>query len=111
MKQVAAITIDSYPVGLDISADGKFVVLTSQGRKGFGGNAVNLVEVSYKTPEPTNALVDEQKEEAAAKLAEQQQQQAQEDTKPNWWIIGFVAGFVVATVVLYLIRRGSSKQK
>lgn len=56
MKQVASLHLDSYPVGLDISADGRHVVVTSQGRKGHGGNAVNLVTVDYATPEPNLLL-------------------------------------------------------
>ena len=52
MKMVASLGIDSYPVGLDISSDGRHLVVTSQGRKGHGGNAVNLIDVDYKTPEP-----------------------------------------------------------
>lgn len=105
MKQVAAITIDSYPVGLDISADGKYVVLTSQGRKGFGGNAVNLVEVTYKDPEPTNALIDEQKEEQAAIKAKAQERAAQSEAKPNWQIIGIVIGFGVIFAIFVTFRK------
>ena len=52
MKPVANITVDSFPVGLHISTDGKFVVVTSQGRSGAGGgNAVNLFKVEYAEPE------------------------------------------------------------
>ena len=52
MKLVASIAIDSYPVGLDVSSDGKCLILTSQGRRNMGGNAVNLVKVDYAEPEP-----------------------------------------------------------
>lgn len=52
MKMIASIDIDSYPVGLDISRDGSKVIVTSQGRQGCGGNAVNIVEVTYAEPEP-----------------------------------------------------------
>lgn len=45
MKQIAAIDVDSYPVGLDISKSGDLVFVTSQGRKGFGGNAVDIFRV------------------------------------------------------------------
>lgn len=51
MKSIAQITVDSYPVGLHISSDGGFVVVTSQGRSGGGGNAVNLYKVEYAQPE------------------------------------------------------------
>lgn len=55
MQAVASLPIDSYPVGLDLSSDGTRAVVTSQGRKGYGGNAVNLVTISYAQPEPTVA--------------------------------------------------------
>lgn len=51
MKSIASITVDSYPVGLDVSKDGKYVIVTSQGKKNGGGNAVNIYEVTYKEPE------------------------------------------------------------
>ena len=52
MKVVTNIDVDSYPVGLDISNDGRFVIVTSQGRGNSGGNAVNIYEVEYTEPEP-----------------------------------------------------------
>lgn len=45
MNVVDRIRVDSYPVGLAISPDGTRMIVTSQGRKGFGGNAVNIFEV------------------------------------------------------------------
>lgn len=45
MTMVATIAADSYPVGLDISADGKTVITTSQGRGNGGGNAVDIFKV------------------------------------------------------------------
>ena len=47
MKVVGSIEVDSYPVGLDVSADGRQVIVTSQGRRNQGGNAVNIYEVTY----------------------------------------------------------------
>ncbi len=52
MRTVDTISVDSYPVGLDISNDGRFVIVTSQGRGHQGGNAVNIYEVKYAEPEP-----------------------------------------------------------
>lgn len=52
MKVLGHIAADSFPVGLDISPDGKTIVTTSQGRKGKGGgNAVNFFNVDYKVEE------------------------------------------------------------
>lgn len=55
MKVIASIAVDSYPVGLDVSADGRMVAVTSQGREGSGGNAVNFFEIEYRDPEPVTA--------------------------------------------------------
>ena len=47
MSVATQITVDSYPVGLDISRDGHLLVVTSQARNYHGGNAVNLFSVEY----------------------------------------------------------------
>ncbi len=47
MTQILSIPVDSYPVGLDVSKDGKYVFVTSQGKRGCGGNAVNIYKVEY----------------------------------------------------------------
>jgi DNA-binding beta-propeller fold protein YncE len=52
MRTIDTISVDSYPVGLDISNDGRFIIVTSQGRGSQGGNAVNIYEVEYNEPEP-----------------------------------------------------------
>ena len=46
MKLLGTIPADSYPVGLDVSKDGRYVLTTSQAR-GQGGNAVDIFEVTY----------------------------------------------------------------
>ena len=45
MKLLGTIAADSYPVGLDISADGQYLFLTSQGRNDRGGNSVDIFRV------------------------------------------------------------------
>lgn len=50
MKVMMHIAVDSYPVGLDISKDGRYIFTTSQGRSGGGGNAVNIFRVDYANP-------------------------------------------------------------
>lgn len=45
LKKIAEIKVDPYPVGLDVSFDGKEVWVTSQGWKGKGGHSVNIIEV------------------------------------------------------------------
>ena len=48
MKCVCNIAADSYPVGLDISADGHTAIVTSQGRTNGGGNAVDVYHIDYR---------------------------------------------------------------
>lgn len=53
MTMMGSVDVDSYPVGLDISRDGRLVIVTSQGRgENQGGNAVNIFRVDYRTAEP-----------------------------------------------------------
>lgn len=47
MKTIATIPADSFPVGLDISKDGKYVYTTSQGHSGNGGNCVDIYQMDY----------------------------------------------------------------
>ncbi len=56
MKLIASAEVDSYPVGLDISADGTTVITTSQGRNHAGGNAVDVFQVEYLYPEKADTL-------------------------------------------------------
>ena len=46
MTLLGTVPADSYPVGLDVSKDGRYVFTTSQAR-GQGGNAVDIFEVTY----------------------------------------------------------------
>ena len=50
-EAVVYIKADSFPVGLDISKDGKFVYTTSQGREGSGGNCVDIFTITRKPVE------------------------------------------------------------
>ncbi|MBP6260379.1 MAG: beta-propeller fold lactonase family protein [Paludibacter sp.] len=47
MKVVAQCPADSYPVGMDISSDGKTLIVTSQGKSGGGGNSVMVYKIEY----------------------------------------------------------------
>lgn len=48
MKVVTSIRCDSYPVGLALSRRGGTLAVTSQGRRGQGGNALNLFNIHRK---------------------------------------------------------------
>jgi DNA-binding beta-propeller fold protein YncE len=47
MKVLASCNADSYPVGMDISEDGKTLIVTAQGKTGGGGNSVMIIKVKY----------------------------------------------------------------
>lgn len=77
MKRVAEIPVDSFPVGLALSPDGKQAWVTSQGRDHRGGNSVGVYEIRYplqdtisvsKDPRvvnPTTESVDKQQGQSA----------------------------------------------
>ena len=47
MKVLASCNADSYPVGMDMSEDGKTLIVTAQGKTGGGGNSVMVFKVTY----------------------------------------------------------------
>jgi len=48
MKVIAQCPVDSYPVGMDISEDGRYLIVTSQGKEGGGGNSVMVFKINGK---------------------------------------------------------------
>ncbi|MBI4801728.1 MAG: hypothetical protein HY796_04300 [Elusimicrobia bacterium] len=52
MTVAARVTVDSFPVGLDLSPDGGFLWVTSQGIDGAGGNSVEIFAVMTSTAPP-----------------------------------------------------------
>ena len=103
MKMIASIDIDSYPVGLDISRDGSKVIVTSQGRKGFGGNAVNIVEVTYATPEPDITEKPAADDDTEATAQEGDKAKTTETSSVDMRTVGYIAIGVFALIALGLI--------
>lgn len=66
------IDADSYPVGMDISDDGKYLYTTSQGRGHSGGNCVDTYEITYAKPEPKGLSNTPEAYEDKARKAEQE---------------------------------------
>ena len=95
MKSICNIPVDSYPVGLDLSVDGKLAFVTSQGRSNTGGNAVDIFEIEYKNP-PVIEEVEEPVEEKAAENVEDETNV--EHTSSNNYLYG--GGAVAAIAVL-----------
>jgi DNA-binding beta-propeller fold protein YncE len=48
MKVIAECPADSYPVGMDVSEDGNWLIVTAQGKKSGGGNSVMVYEIKHK---------------------------------------------------------------
>lgn len=108
MQMIASIPCDSYPVGLDISRDGQWVIVTSQGRKNGGGNAVNIYKVEYATPEPNmNDSIPSQlsASDALDSLLVAEYPPTSTDSVPLWknpWVIA--AAFFILILLFLLIR-------
>lgn len=51
MKIEARVPVDSYPVGLGLSPNGKEIWITSQGKSGLGGNSVGVFTVRHRNEE------------------------------------------------------------
>ncbi|MES2964041.1 MAG: YncE family protein, partial [Bdellovibrionota bacterium] len=64
MKRVAQIPVDSYPVGLALSPDGKQAWVTSQGNGLKGGNSVGVYEIRYRLEENISVSKDPRKKES-----------------------------------------------
>lgn len=100
MEVVATAPVDSYPVGLDISPDGSLLVLTSQGRKGHGGNAVNIFKVEYARPEAApSAAADTVAVDTTAVSAEETAGDEKEKEQPLDMVM-WTGGAVVALLAL-----------
>lgn len=96
-RVVDNIRCDSYPVGLAISPDGRLVAVTSQGRQGQGGNALNLFEVDrpdFKYEPVDTVAVDT----VAVRPVIQCVKGKPSNDLPFWFILGGIA--CVAAIVL-----------
>lgn len=115
MKAIGQITIDSYPVGLDISDDGRFLVVTSQARNYHGGNAVNLLRVDYADSLEQQAFQASLAADAAPTADAMAPDTQQRDTSlvsrcrswltDNALVVGTVAGIVVVLLAGWLVLR------
>lgn len=48
MSMIGSVSADSFPVGLAITRDGRYLFSTSQGNGSGGGNAVDIYRIEYK---------------------------------------------------------------
>lgn len=113
MKMVANTTVDSYPVGLDISKDGSIVIITSQGRKGAGGgNAVNIFSVQYAEPEPAPEPYvenDEAVENSENNEMDGEETERKETAVGDWitspYVLGCIGFLLLLAIVLIILKR------
>lgn len=118
MTVVDRIRVDSYPVGLAVSADGTRLVVTSQGRKGFGGNAVNLFDIIRPGVQPFSPLPaadDEETEDIGDDLSSPETTVKRAGLAPwAYWIIPLlvvIAIALISVIFVYLHRKTQTTQK
>ncbi len=114
MQAIGHITVDSYPVGLDISQDGRFLVVTSQARNYQGGNAVNLYRVDYADSleaKAYHAMLSARRQAAGDSLLSPPPSVKGE--ADGWWqwvrdnalVAGTVAGIALLAFIGWLVHR------
>lgn len=129
MEMVASIPCDSYPVGLALSRDGKYLIATSQGRNRVGGNAVNIFEVNYaedETPfiEPLDTLsedtlvndTDSVSSESFSQKMKTLGDQWYSGTQTNallylWLPIGILAMILIIAIVLFFKKKSNKPEE
>lgn len=113
MTLVAEIEADSYPVGLDVSPDGKWLITTSQGRaEAIGaGNCVDIFSLSgldsdfqYVEPGVDTADAAVATDSVAAPLNQPQQPESGRNGFITI-IIAAIAVIAVAAITIVLLRR------
>ena len=109
MNQVARLDADSFPVGLAVSPDGKWLITTSQGRKGSGGgNCVDIYSIeglesdwSYDPVEESAS--DSIASDSASMIEETGSGVAKKGISAIWWWVG--AALLCAIITLVASRR------
>lgn len=114
MKVIGHINADSYPVGLDVSPDGRVVVTTSQGRDRKGGNAVDFFEIVYADPDAELIMSPLESETAVEepllvpaiqeKTTESNNQEEQQKDRTGW-MLGFAIGILLLAVLFIYTRK------
>ena len=118
MQAIGQIAVDSYPVGLDITQDGRFLVVTSQARNYHGGNAVNLYQVEYADSLEAKAYEESQiKAQGPASILETAvQEQPTSDgiwkwVKENILVIGSPFAIALLALLARIIYKRRSRKR
>lgn len=120
MNLVGEIQADSFPVGLAVSPDGKWIITTSQGRVGaMGGNCVDVFSVdglsgkiSDEITRNSRETVD--KESTAMDKATLSSDSARGNNHIHKWLYGAAGGGMVLTAILialYINRKKNTESK
>lgn len=102
---------DSYPVGLDISPDGKWLITTSQGRKGNGGNCVDIFQLTGLETDFTYAPIDDASRSASDSVTTTNNSLSENCSSslvnPNLllWLGIVVAALILVTAIALLVNR------
>lgn len=112
MQKLAEIPVDSYPVGLDISPDGQWLISTSQGRKGLGGgNCVDVYRITGLLPEENintqEVMASDSDDKSAAATSSTADTGSTVNMKPVIWI----GAGVLILIIIFLIIRLSRKNR
>lgn len=102
MEMICEIDVDSYPVGLALSNDGKTAIVTSQGRQGSGGNAINIYSIEYAEAEP---VIEPPKAESDSIEAAAQAGGGTASGGFNWWWFAIGAVVIIGAGILYIGRK------
>ncbi len=111
MNMIGEMGADSFPVGLDLSPDGRWLITTSQARKGSGGG--NCVDIFSLTGIETDFVYQDPDAAAAAdsaSVSEKELQATVASPAVSKWTYA-IAGAAIAAVIIVLIFKRKTKRK
>lgn len=120
MQKIADVPADSYPVGLDVSNDGKTVIITSQEHTtnghDYGGQAVDIFHIDYAEPEPVIAPPKAEEQADSTAAASLQGGGSQQSALTQWLstttgkvTAGAIAGVLIAVIAVLVSMRRKKK--
>lgn len=111
MRKVAEIEADSYPVGLDVSPDGRWLITTSQGRKLKGGHCIDVFSLTGLALPKKGTIDSIRAVEAPAALSTSL---SFRETPLRWiasqWIAIALFSAAILLLSLFLLRRRRSRR-
>lgn len=114
MEVVDTIRCDSFPVGLALTPDGKYLAVTSQGRKDIGGgNAVNLFKIDR--PDMAEIILppmdDTASDSSAASGSDKEEVNIEANHAPNLKpLIIAISAAIIAAIAAFIAIKGRRKK-